>query len=535
LALLCLSALAAGSFVVLVVLQSRLTFVADDWRFLLQRRGFSPDTFLGVHNDHIVVAPVSIYKLLLVTFGMRSALPFQVVATLVFVASAVLLFDWPALLASAMILFLGAAWNDLLWSFQIGFSGSMAAGIGALLAVQRGDRRGDLIAAALLVVATSFSELGVSFDLGVLIGIGVAQGRPSRRLYVALVPLALYGLWYLGWGQQGIHAASLHNLIRSPKFAFDLLSQNLASLLGLATPLSGSGSQLVGLNWGRAVLVVSLALVVWLRRGTDWRSPALWTVLIAGGSFWFLTGLNAYHGYRQPTSGRYQYPGAVFVLLIAAELLRRAQLSKRVLSVATAVSVLAMASGLIFLRDGYHLIKGETDLERARLAAVELAKGHESPDYRVILDIFTQIPVRTYLAAVRSYGSPAFTEAQLASAGERDREDADATLAAAERLALTPLTGGRVPAVGCARSLAGRGEVALQPGTYALRNVTGDHLAVALRRFADAPSVSLVPVAPRAPMSLTIVADRAHRPWRIAVTGQGAVSICASSRGLAAA
>jgi hypothetical protein len=136
---------------------------------------------------------------------------------------------------------------------------------------------------------------------------------------------------------------------------------------------------------------------------------------------------------------------------------------------------------------------------------------------------------------VRSYGSPAFTEAQLASAGERDREDADATLAAAERLALTPLTGGRVPAVGCARSLAGRGEVALQPGTYALRNVTGDHLAVALRRFADAPSVSLVPVAPRAPMSLTIVADRAHRPWRIAVTGQGAVSICASSRGLAAA
>jgi hypothetical protein len=65
--------------------------------------------------------------------------------------------------------------------------------------------------------------------------------------------------------------------------------------------------------------------------------------------------------------------------------------------------------------------------------------------------------------------------------------------------------------------------------------VTGDHVAVALRRFADAPSVGLGPVAHGAPMSLTILADHAHRPWRIAVTGQGAVSICASSRGLGAA
>ena len=46
------------------------------------------------HNEHIVVAPVLIYKALLALFGMDSPRPFQVASIATFLASAALLFVW---------------------------------------------------------------------------------------------------------------------------------------------------------------------------------------------------------------------------------------------------------------------------------------------------------------------------------------------------------------------------------------------------------------------------------------------------------
>ena len=197
-----------------------------------------------------MLAPVTIYKLVLATFGMESAFPVQVISTLVFLLSATLLFaylrrrvgDWPALLGSALILFLGASWLDLLWAFQIAFSGSIAAGLGALLALDRDDRVGDRIACALLVVSISFSSLGVPFVAGALVSVLVG-GRPRiGRLYVAFVSLALYAIWWLGWGHTAERTVSLENVLESPKFVFDAASQAMAALLGLATPLTGNGA-----------------------------------------------------------------------------------------------------------------------------------------------------------------------------------------------------------------------------------------------------------------------------------------------------
>ena len=79
--ILCLAVLTASSWAVLLALESHLTFFGDEWRFLLDRRGWSVGDFLDPHNDHIALAPAFIYKLLLAAFGMDSALPFQVVST----------------------------------------------------------------------------------------------------------------------------------------------------------------------------------------------------------------------------------------------------------------------------------------------------------------------------------------------------------------------------------------------------------------------------------------------------------------------
>jgi hypothetical protein len=544
--LVCLAAAVTCSGVILLIFQSHLTFFVDDWAFLLDRRGSSAAVFLDPYNNHIVLAPVAIYKGLLALFGMSSAMPFQIVSTLVFLLSVVLLFlylsrrvgGWLALLGSVLILFLGAAWNDLLFSFQIVFFGSAAAGIGALLALDGDDRKGDPIACALLVVATSFSELGIPFVVAALVSLVLGPAPRLRRLYVPLLPLALYGIWYLGWGHTGSHPESFHNLVHSPKFVFDSISQNLASLFGLATPLNGqTGPNVGGLNWGRVLFVIAIALAIWRLRRVGWPSRWLWAVLAGGAALWLITALAADPLKRTPSTGRYQYQGAIFVLLIAAEFLRGVRPAKRVLAAATAVTIAAAISGYIFLHDGYNRRKYASDLDRAKLAAVEIGRGHVSPTFVINLTTGTApIYAGSYFSAVDAFGSPAFSESQLAASDEADRAAADQLLAPAEGIRLGPLAPairrGQV-GIRCQSSIAaqpGSTAPALGPGKYMLRarkqpGTAGNvGVPVEVARFADAPSVSLGFVNPGTAAALRVPRDKSSRPWRPASTQ--AVTIC---------
>jgi hypothetical protein len=538
---LCLAVLIAASGAMLLALESHLTFFADEWAFLLDRRGFSVGDFLDPHNDHIALAPVAIYKLLLATFGMDSALPFQVVSTLVFLLGAVLLFaylrrrvgDWPALLGSALILFLGAAWIDLLWPFQIGFSGSIAAGLGALLALDRDDRVGDRIACALLVVSMAFSELGIPFVAGALVSV-LVSGRPRiGRLYVAFFPLALYAIWWLGWGHEAESAFSWDNVLDSPKFVFDAASQAAASLLGLATPLTGSGSGPVGLDWGRILLVAGIGLAAWRFRRLGGVPRTFWVALAIGASFWFLTAFNAIPDLRTPTTNRYQYPGAVFLLLIAAELLRGVQLNRRALALGSAVTALAMLSGLWFLHLGYSKrLKPQGDRLRAQLAAIEIARDRVPPGL-VVVSATRPIDAGSYLSAVDAYGSPAYSESELASSPEAARVTADDTLVQGLGIELgsrqgSP-SGAREGATRCrpvAATPTGETGLALGRGEVTLRPRSGASAEVLLARFADGPSVRLGPLAHGHASSLALAVDRSPRPWRLGLIGDGRVTVC---------
>ena len=78
----------------------------------------------------------------------------------------------------------------------------MATGIGALLALERGDGRRRALACALLVVSLAFSELALSFALGAAVSMILAR-RPSSRAYVIVIPVVLYAVWYAGWGHTG--------------------------------------------------------------------------------------------------------------------------------------------------------------------------------------------------------------------------------------------------------------------------------------------------------------------------------------------
>jgi hypothetical protein len=548
--ILSLAVLTAASWALLLILESQLTFFADEWKFILDRRDWSVGDFLDPHNDHIALAPVAIYKLLLSTFGMERAFPFQVTSTLVLVLSAVLLFvylrrrvgDWIAVLGCALILFLGAAYIDLLWPFQIGFTGSVAAGLGALLALDRDDRTGDRIACALLVLSTSFSEVGVPFVAGALVNVLVGERSRIRRLYVAFVPLVLYAIWWLGWGHEATGTFSVDNVLESPKFAFDAASQAAASLLGLGTPLHASEHDPpaswrdpVGLNWGRVLLVVGIGLAVWRFRRLGGIPRSFWVALAIGASFWFLTAFNAFPPFRTPTTIRYQYPGAVFLLLIAAEVLRGVRLNRRALALGSAVTVLAVLSGLWFVQLGYSKRqKPLSDRLRGSLTAIEIARDRVQPEFGIFSGGFSPIIARSYLSAAGAYGSPAYSEPELASSPATARFAADNTLVGALGIELAseqapPSRGQEGRATRCrtvTATPAGQTGLAFGPGEITLRPRPGTSAEVLLGRFADGFPVPLGRLRPGHASSVALPADRSPRPWRLGLRGEGRVTVC---------
>lgn len=517
----------AASATLLFSLVSRLTFLGDSWNLLVLRPDWSLDTFLEPFNEHPIVLPALLFKTLLSVFGMESALPFHAVTISLFLLCAVLLFvymrrrvgDWAALAGAVLVLFLGAAYEDLLWEFQMGFFGSIAAGLGALLALDREDRRGDPAACALLVVATAFSTLGVPFVAAALAAVLLDPDR-RRRLYVPLVPLAAYALWWLVSGHSAGGQLGLEDIPDMPRYLFDVAAAGIASLLG-QQPIDGSGQPpLLG-----QLLVVALGggLAYWIARRRR-IPPGLTVALVLLLSFWVLLALD-----RGPQrfSSRFQYPSAVFLLIVAAEALRGQRIPRAAAAALAAVTAVAVISGVSLLDKGYSdNWKPTANGIRATLAAVDIAGPAARPDYSISLPPSIFARVDRYREAKRAHGSPAFDEDQLLAAEENQRQLADATLVGALGLRLRAATQSDASAP-CRRigSAGGGREVRLAPGTFQLENGTGRNVNLSLRRFADNLPAQLGSVPAAATRSLRLPVDRSPLPWWLSASGP--VRVCA--------
>jgi hypothetical protein len=518
---------------------SDLTFWRDEWAFILNRRGSGIDTYLDPFVEQLLAIPVASYKLLIAVFGIDSPIPFQVASTLVFLASVVVLFlyvrkrvgEWLALAAALPILFLGPSWDDLLFPFQISFFGSVACGLGALLALDREDRRGDLIACVLLAIGLFCSHVGIPFVVAATVDIGLTRER-FRRAFVVVVPTALWMAWYLGWGREAQNFVSFHNFTTLPGYVADGFSASLSTLLGLAVPRDEA--VITSLDWGRPLLVVAIAAGLWRvsRAGLRAFSRRLWAVLAMGLGFWSLTGLNASF-FGQATSGRYQYMGAIFIILIAAELLRGVVVRRWIVGAVLVVSLLATLANFSYLRDNAIGLAGIAVKEKGGLAALELTRGLVAPDFELTeensgVDYLGALDAGPYFSAIDAYGSPAYTPAELAGSDEQARVSADMVFAAALGIELAPAEGDAAGVGPCTEVRVGPGPqvVPLPPGGVELEPRSGSS-AVALRRYASEEfPVELGRLGPGQPRRLEIPADLSPQPWQMSLAGRGRVSIC---------
>ena len=519
----------AASGTLLFSLTANLIFVGDGWELLAGRPDWSIGTFVDPWNEHLIVLPAVVYKLLLSTFGMDSAFPYYAVSISLFLLSAVLLFtflrrrvgDWVALFGSVLVLFLGAAYEDLLWEFQMAFFGSMAAGLGALLALDRKDRAGDRTASVMLLIAIAWSTLGVPFVAAAIANVALGPRPRLRRAYVPLLPLLGYATWWLAASRPAGIRIGLADVPDLPRYVFDAASAGLASLLG-QQPVGGDGSppmlaQLLA-------ILLAVVLVWWVRR-----QGRISSELIAGlvllFSFWALLAVD-----RGPMrfSSRFQYPSAVFLLIVTAEALRGQRFPRAAGLAAAVIAAAAVVGGVSLLDQGYsQRWKPTSDGIRATLAAIDIAGSGAQSDFAITLPPSVKLQVAEYREARSEHGTPAFSEGQLLAAGEGVRQVADRTLTRALAIKLLPpVSPARIDR--CRRlPLARRVNVAkVEPGdALQIENRGGGDAVLQFGRFARLPPAHLGRLHAGQKLSLRIPLDNSPRAWRLGVYG-GPVELC---------
>ena len=531
-----------------------MTFYQDTWAFLMERRDLSVDAVFLPHSEHIVVIPVLLEQLLVRVFGMSSARPEYVLYALALLGSAALLFvylrrrvgDWLALIAVTLVLFLGPAWEVLLWPFEVFFVGSVFFGLAALLALEREDRPGDVAACIFLTLCLGCSSLGIPFLVGCAVAFALGpRERRLRRAYAVAVPALLIAAWYLIWGQEGASHVSVANALDSPKWMLEAVVANTGSALGLnpdptSDALGRGPNPEPGLNpvWSWLIVgAIALATAGWVavRRSRGIRvSRCVWPVAAIACSNWFLTALNYFHG-REATNSRYQYAGAIFVLMLVASLFDGVRPRRLTVAVGAVVAALAVVPHIVVLGKGADFLDEQSVLTRADTGAMEIARNTIDPGFQLSPEVagtttLINVTAGEYFAATDEYGSPAYTPAELAAAPERGRFQADVVLVHALGVGLSTEAGGfGRGGAGCTTLPAGeKPEVALRRGTTTRIEVApGPEASFRLRRFASGEYPVRTGLVPGDSASeLTIPADTVSRPWQLLVEADQRVRVC---------
>lgn len=490
--------------------------------------------FLAPHNGHLQVLGKLIYRGLFLTVGTDYTV-FRVMEVLAVFASVLLFFilarrrvrPLAALIPSVLLLFFGYAEGSFLWPFNVHTIGALAFGLGALLALERNDRRGDLATCALLVLSIATVEVGIAFTVGVAVSVLRREDR-WRRAWIFVIPFVLFAIWWLWARKFGQSEVELVNARLIPIDFTNALAAVVGSIFGLNPTGEGVDTNLTTVTpWGAVLGGFAVAgLIFRIRRG---RVPVgLWVALAVVLFYWLMITMAD----RPPDSTRYLFVGAVAIFLIAASALRGTRIGRPALIGAACVVALAIPQNIDKFYD--ERASSVTDAEHTgtEYAMLELARNHLRSDYLTAADpqivavggtIFIPLSAYTYLEAADEFGSLAFPLERIRGSSLDLRRIADATLVGALGLRLRSAEAPADPTA-CPSSrdgtpgnsvffYVGRGGVLL--GSLARHPVN-----VSVGRFGTGGSgVPLGRLAPGSWADLRIPPDSAPDRWWVTVDG----------------
>lgn len=517
--------------------------VADVNGQLVHYAPFSPGYLLAPFNGHLPLGGRFVYELVFATVGAHYTVFVLVniaalwaVVALVFELARRRVGNAAALAPCVVLLFLGFAREQLLWPLDFNTAASLAAGLGAVLAIGRENRRGDALACLLLLVSIAMIELGLAFTLGIALWIVIAAGRPRRalarawlgavlrRAWIVAIPVVLYAAWYVWarkFGQSETHSGNAHLL---PETFMHGAAAAMGSLTG-TNPIV-AGTYVGSVTWfGRALAVaagVALLVRIWGRR----LPRTIWIWLLVLGIYWGLLAAAA----RPAEGSRYILVAAVLIVLIAADSARRRLPAPAAVALLVLAAVALPANIVQLTKDrGNDTLHHDPPVSSTEFAMLELAREHVDPEYVVTSDprvaevdggLFIGIPAGAYLDAAGHNGSIARSLAEVRASDETLRQIADASLIGALGVETRP---GAPPGrrARCQRIAVAPGAESasfeVSSGTTLLRPASGEKTGLWLARFADPPGIGLDYMPPGRWTALTIPADEAPDPWHATV------------------
>ncbi len=534
-----LAAACACSIALLLYLGRGTTFYLDEITIFSESKGFDLRYLLSPHDGQLILLARLVYSGVFKLFGADYVLLRVIDACGVAIVGALLyalvrrrVGGALALPAALIVLFFGTGWEVVLSPVGILNVYCLAAGLGALLALDRGGRFADPLACALLVVAVSSYSFGVAVSVGVAVLV-LARPDRSQRAWVFGIPLLLYAAWTiakpsLAGPLSGATGFDLADVATFPAFAAESIAHITGAVFGLNYNFAQQNPALAPPDgsWGAVMAAVIAVAVVWRfrRRRLSTMALALIAILL---SFWLA--ITVASGFsRPPWNGRYLYPGAIVLILLGAEMARGIRVTPRLVAAGFAVAVVALAGNISFLRDASTFLRSYSESTRADLAAIDIARDHVPPLFipsaGVLSDprLAASVQPLRYLPAVARNGSFAFSPEELRGAPESDRADADAILGQAYSLHVVPAPPPRSRR-GCAR--VGSSDFELPRGGARILAQRGGELV--LRRFADAPTVQAGSIPAGDFMAIRLPGDRAPDPWRGQLTPAQPITVCA--------
>ncbi|HEX2085281.1 MAG TPA: hypothetical protein VHF89_06325, partial [Solirubrobacteraceae bacterium] len=430
---LALAAVMAGSAWLLMWAGRGTTFFFDDWSYVLHRGNWNPDTLLRPHNEHLQVFPLLLYKVLFETVGLHEHWVYRAALVALNLLTGLLLFLYarrrvpagPAVALAACLIVMAPSWYNLVYSFQVNFVGAAAAGMGALLALDREDRKGDVLAMLLLGVSIGSSSVGFPFLIGAVVEL--VWRRDRRRLWVVGVPIAAYLVWRAGWGTGS--AARLHNVPDVPSYVLDGSDDAAGAITGL------------GVDVGLLAFWALVALVVREVLDPGRTSARLVAAIAMPLSLWALTALGRADMGIEADANRYLYPAGLYVALVALEVARRYALAGRAAIVLTAVLAFGAVHNANGVNAGGTTLRGWSQSGKYAVTALEIA-GPENvaTDYDSADPTQNHIVAGPLFAAIDRYGSsPGYTAEELREETPGAQRGVDQAIARSLNLNLGPV------------------------------------------------------------------------------------------------
>jgi hypothetical protein len=530
----------------------QLGLLGDDFDFVLARPRITLHALLAPHNEHLSVVPVLLYRAVFALAGMRGW-PYYGLLLCSLVACCALswvfarraLGSWWALAVPLLLVTLGPAAEGLLWPIQMQVWTALAAFLGALLAIERRNRRGDAVACALLLVAVGSHSLGVTLlpAAAVALAFGNDLRSAARRAWAVGVPLTLYAVWYAVY-----HPGNPRDLGQVPSFILDSFKSTIEALTGLAA--------------GDVANVVSIAVAVFVAEQLAWsvvqrvraRRALPWLAvcgLVALLVVWGFNGLNA-RPERPASESRYQFHNVVLLLLVLLPLIPRPHLRSAVRTVTAALFASAVGYAVVpnlgVFTPWEQAYAFHESIARAEFAAVEVARPAAVPSAMPIVagepGLLWPFSAADYYDAIDGHGSVINALRDLYEGTPDARAQADRVLVRTEGIALraevghpgstppTPLGGVRMVSAGrgCAELPPGSAQtgatILAPPGGVIVRPNQGQPVAVAAARFGTLADVPLGAVFGASSAVVATRADYATYGWRFVVTGAQAIVVC---------